>query len=237
MKIDLHVHSAASHDGCASISELVAAAKQKGLDGIAVCDHDRFYDGPLPDDFIVLRGCEFSTPYGHLLGIGLQNAVENAPIPQLIQNIHACGGIAVLAHPFEHIRYADKIDEIAPLLDGVEICNARATRKNKAANQQALDFARRHRLAIFGGSDAHTPSEVGNAYTVVPDISRLTESDTVIGRDSAHFCTAKSQWVRLRKKNASLVQYLRWLMFAVKCMAEDIFTKQEKQYVTYRKDW
>ncbi len=237
MKIDIHVHSAASHDCRTDINELVAAAKKAGLDGIAVCDHDCFYDGSVPEDFSVLRGCEFSTPYGHLLGVNLKSAIENAPIETLIENIHAQGGLAILAHPYEHIRYADKIDQIAPLLDGVEVYNARAARKNKAANQQALDFAKRHALSIFGGSDAHATDEVGNAYTVVPSLNRLSEGEAVCGRNSAHLCTARSQWVRLRKQNASLPLYLRWLMFAVKCLVEDSFIKQEEQYVTYCKDW
>jgi len=32
-------------------------------------------------------------------------------------------------------------------------------------NTKALTFARKHKLAEIGGSDAHTEREVGNAYT------------------------------------------------------------------------
>ena len=238
MKIDIHIHSAGSHDCRTAPEDLINAAKKAGLDGIAICDHDHFYDGPIPDDFILLRGCEFSTPYGHLLGINLKNAVEPAPIEQLIRQIHAQGGLAILAHPYEHLRYREQIEKIAPLLDGVEVFNARACRKNKAANRQAMAFAKRYALPIFGGSDAHTLREIGNGYTILSSIDELARGGQVVcGRNSPHFCTAQSQWVRLRKKRSSILHYMRWFLFAAKCLMEDGFIKKEKQYVTYRKDW
>jgi predicted metal-dependent phosphoesterase TrpH len=43
MKLDLHIHSSASADGIMEISEIVKAAKERGIDGVAICDHDVFY--------------------------------------------------------------------------------------------------------------------------------------------------------------------------------------------------
>lgn len=40
IRLDLHVHSQRSADGCMSISEIVAQARKRGLQGVAVCDHD-----------------------------------------------------------------------------------------------------------------------------------------------------------------------------------------------------
>lgn len=238
MKIDLHVHSGASHDSKATVEELIRAAKAHGLSGIAVCDHNVFYDGPVPEDFIVLRGCEFSTPYGHLLGIGMKEAVAARDFAELVQNIHAAGGIAILAHPFEHLKYAEKLEQIAHLLDGVEVFNARATRKNRQANEQAFAFARRHRLPIFAGSDAHTPAEVGRGYIEIASLERLKDGGiAAFGRPSAAVTTAKSQWIALKKKKAPIWKYLRWSAFAAKCLAEDILRKQERKDVDYCKDW
>lgn len=231
MKSDLHIHSAASPDGMMEISEIVKLAKARGLEGVAICDHDIFYSGEDYGGFII-RGCEYSTEYGHLLALGITEEVKADSFGALIDKIHAAHGIAVLAHPYEHLKYKDKIEEIAHLLDGVEVYNSRACRKNKNANKMALDYARRHGLPIYGGSDAHTPAEVGNAFTVTEDIK--AGGIAVHGRQSPALATAKSQLTKLRKGGKG--SYIKWTAFAVKCILQDIFTGRDKEYVTYSKD-
>ena len=44
LTLDLHVHSAASHDGRLTPTQIIAAARAAGLDGVAICDHDTFPD-------------------------------------------------------------------------------------------------------------------------------------------------------------------------------------------------
>ena len=79
MRIDLHVHSSVS-DGTDSPPRLVVAAREAGLDVIALCDHDTF-DGLVEATTAgqqigveVLAGVELSTRYQgksvHLLGYG-----------------------------------------------------------------------------------------------------------------------------------------------------------------------
>ena len=66
--LDLHLHSKASFDGRMGIEEIAALAKARGLDGVAICDHDVVYTGPTEvDGVLILPGVEFSTEYGHLL--------------------------------------------------------------------------------------------------------------------------------------------------------------------------
>lgn len=238
MKLDLHIHTERSLDSRAALEQIAERARERGLSAIAICDHNRFYDGPLPEGILLLRGCEFSTEYGHLLGLGMDRAVEAETFEELIQGIHEAGGIAVLAHPYEHLKYAEKIEEIAHLLDGVEILNARACRKNQKANEQALDFARRHKLAIFAGSDAHDPQEVGRCYIEIEELSRWREGGFCArGQQSPSRATAKCQKIKLQKSGAPLWKYLRWFAFWCKCFLEDIIRKQERKSVTYRKDW
>ena len=230
MKLDLHVHSAASADGIMEISEIVSLAKARGLDGVAICDHDVFYSGDTYGGYVI-RGCEYSTEYGHLLALGIDSDVKADSFGALVEGIRRAGGIAVLAHPYEHLKYKDKVEEIAHLLDGVEVYNSRAERKNKDATEMALDYALRHDLPIYGGSDAHTPAEVGNAFTVTDDIK--AGGNTVHGRPAPALATAKSQRVKLKKNGGS---YIKWTAFAAKCLLQDIFTGKDKEYVTYSKD-
>lgn len=93
MKADLHVHSRVS-DGSCTIPELAAAAAQKGLDVIAVTDHDTLaHRKQIPADapVRVLCGIEISCrdyesgKKAHILGYGIQNdaMVENFVHPVL----------------------------------------------------------------------------------------------------------------------------------------------------------
>lgn len=94
MRIDLHTHSAVS-DGTDTPAELVAKAKEAGLDVVALTDHDT-YDGL--DEAVsagaehgiqVVRGIEVSTRRGgesvHLLGYGTDEAHSglNAELAQI----------------------------------------------------------------------------------------------------------------------------------------------------------
>ncbi len=68
IKLDLHIHSERSPDGCMSVAEIVSLARARGLHGAAICDHDAV----LPDaleigDFLVIPGGEVFTLPGHLL--------------------------------------------------------------------------------------------------------------------------------------------------------------------------
>lgn len=231
-KVDLHVHSHYSHDGCMRPDEIIQYAKAKGLDAVAICDHDHFFADEI-GDYPVIRGCEFSTPYGHLLGLFLTAPIEEKDFAAIVGAIHAQGGIAVLAHPFQHKR---DVESVAHLVDGVEVWNSRACRKNKAANDQARDYARRHDLLWFGGSDAHVPEEIGNAVLTVEgeDLkSALLENRvTIEAVHSAPLNTAKSQRTKLKKEKAGLKAWLRWSLFAAKCL----LTRKENEHVVIGKD-
>src|SRR5258707_14201833 len=83
--IDLHTHSFFSGDGISSPEDMIAAARAKGLNGIAITDHNTCdvvnyllqkglmrLDGLPVDDFLILPGVEVTTADGHLLSIGAE---------------------------------------------------------------------------------------------------------------------------------------------------------------------
>ncbi len=81
MKFDLHMHSEQSSDGQLSVDELLAMAKEKGLDTIALCDHDsvakvrEIIQKGKEQGIEVLPAIEITTNLGdsgvHLLGYGI----------------------------------------------------------------------------------------------------------------------------------------------------------------------
>ena len=186
LRLDLHIHSQASPDGRMVLKEIIACAKERGLNGAAICDHDRV----LPEaearaalktesNFLLIPGVEISTEHGHLLGWFVSRPIETRVFAEAVREIHAQGGIAVLAHPFEHSTDAERLAPLVPLLDGVEVWNSRAERKNRRANAMAAAFAAEHALRGFGGSDAHVPAEIGNGVTVITIQTDTVQTDTV----------------------------------------------------------
>lgn len=236
LRLDLHIHSLRSPDGRMTLAEIVERAKARGLDGVAVCDHDLCMEAvPEFPDFLLIPGVEVSTQLGHLLGLFITRPVETKDFFQAVEAIHAQGGLAVLAHPFEHAREEARLLPAVPLLDGVEVFNSRAERKIRDANRLAAAFAQAHGLRPFGGSDAHVPQEVGNGFTQVEaealsldavKAALLTGKIHAQGCPSRAWYTARSQLTKRLKSGAGPAAYLKWAAFALKCWAEDLFRNQ-----------
>ena len=217
LRLDLHVHSCRSPDGCMSLAEIVERARAAGLSGAAVCDHDlALTDPPVFPDFLLIPGVEVSTEYGHLLGLFVTGPVKAWSLRQAVDIIHGQGGLAVLAHPFERSRDAARLEPIVPLLDGAEA------------------FARAHGLRPFAGSDAHLPQEIGNGVTAVEaEALTLAAAKTALlagearisGRRSRAWYTARSQLNKRRKTGAGPGAYVKWGAFALKCLAQDLVIK------------
>ncbi|MCL1789985.1 MAG: PHP domain-containing protein [Peptococcaceae bacterium] len=80
MKADLHIHSTVS-DGSDTIEQIISAARNKGLDAIAITDHDTLsHLAQIPDnlDIKVIGGIEISAVHrlsntrAHILGYNIQ---------------------------------------------------------------------------------------------------------------------------------------------------------------------
>src|SRR2546430_7099332 len=118
--IDLHTHSFFSGDGISSPEDMIAAARAKGLHGIAITDHNTCaainyllqkvlmrLDGLPVDDFLVLPGVEATTADGHLLCIGAELPyLKGKPAREVCDIISERGGIVNPAHPY-HLLWLD----------------------------------------------------------------------------------------------------------------------------------
>ena len=236
--LDLHVHSAASYDGRMQPAEIVEAARRAGLSGVAICDHDTVPDltgVQIPEGFLLIPGIEISADPGHILGLFLDMPPEirDRSAEAVIDAIHAAGGIAVLAHPFQRTRNEAQLTPLSDRLDGVEVFNGRAARKNRDANELARAFAEKHGLAPFAGSDAHVAREIGNGVICVEADTMesaaireaLLRGGAASGKNGRHIDVAKSQMTKLKKRGAGIGAYGKWMLFACKCATEDLFRR------------
>lgn len=99
----MELHSRHSHDGTMAISAIAKLAQAANLDFIIVTDHNHL-NGKSEERRqgrpMVLVGSELSTTGGHLLALFIEKPVTNdQPVEQMIEAIHAQGGLAIVSDP------------------------------------------------------------------------------------------------------------------------------------------
>ena len=174
LSIDFHTHTSASKDSLTSPEQLVSSALRCGLDRVVVTDHNTIVGAlaaHLLNPELVIVGEEIMTTRGEILAAYVTAEIPSGLTPrETIQRLRAQGAFISVSHPFDSWRNGawELVDllEIAPLVDAIEIFNARCM--TPVANQQAADFASQHDLPGTAGSDAHAPFELGAARLLVP---------------------------------------------------------------------
>src|SRR5213083_126788 len=222
--IDLHTHSFFSGDGISSPEDLIAAARAKGLNGIAITDHNTCdavnymlqkglmrLDGLPVNDFLVLPGVEVTTADGHLLCIGAELPyLKGKPARDVCALIHEHGGLAIPPHPYDLFRAGIRFATLETLpIDALEVFNAATTLRRY--NTFAFRYAQLRGLPMTAASDAHHAAAVGTAYTILncqelsvnsalTQIVKGTELNQryLTPRDSMR--KTWNHWLRLRRK-------------------------------------
>ena len=175
LSVELHVHSALSYDGRDSVDLILEQAAAVGLDAIAITDHDEIAASleaveRAPEFGLVgIPGMEISSKAGHVLGIGIEEAVPpGLAFEETLARIRELGGLAIVPHPYQESRHGVMArisrDQLATA-DAIEVYNSRLL--TGRANRQAERFAREHGLPMTAGSDAHISEMVGQAVTHV----------------------------------------------------------------------
>ena len=166
--MDLHVHTSHSYDSSCSVDEVVAAAKAKGLDGVAITDHNSIAGHPeakkyLKSGFLVIPGVEVTSADGHIVGLGISELIPRGlSANETVERIRGQGGIAIAAHPFALGRRPGLVRKAK--FDAIEVLNSRAF---FISNPLARRFAERNKISMVAGSDAHRREDIGLAYTTV----------------------------------------------------------------------
>ncbi len=175
-KADLHIHSTYS-DGSQSVAAILAHVERcTDLDIIAITDHDCIEGALRARDLAaaqhlrlsVLVGAEISTRDGHLLALGIEQLIPAAlSMAETVAAIHEQGGVAIAAHPLSWwCPSASRavLDDLRGVLDGLEVINGSFAGLPTNLRLPAINEAH-YGMAESGGSDAHTLSAIGSAYT------------------------------------------------------------------------
>lgn len=192
MEFDLHTHTSQG-SACSrmSISELIQAACERGLDGVCITDHDYGWD---PQELAkysresgiqVYGGIELSTSVGEILIYGVHQSLLHfrEDLPALVGFIREQRGVMVAAHPFredfalsvfsreERGLEPIEIEKMCrrPLFDYVDALEVYNGRSNWREINGAKEAARILGKKGTGGSDAHSILSVGSCITVFAD--------------------------------------------------------------------
>lgn len=125
LKVNLHMHTTLS-DGSKTPEEAAEIYKKAGYDVVAITDHWIHRDSGEIGGLRILSGAEYnigggdaSTGVYHILGIGCSkkpNLTQEAGPQKIIDEVHRCSGIAILAHPAWSLNTAQQ----AAALSGVD---------------------------------------------------------------------------------------------------------------------
>jgi predicted metal-dependent phosphoesterase TrpH len=178
LRLDLHNHTHFSTDGLMSPAALLETAKARGIDCIAVTDHNTTEgalralelaeaDLSLPR---VIPGIELSTAEGEIIGLYVWETIPSGlPLLEAAARIRGQGGLIYLPHPCDFFRRGaisrSARSQAAELADVIEVANGRSL--GPRAGNKAAVLARRAGRPAGAGSDAHRRAEVGLSYAVV----------------------------------------------------------------------
>jgi predicted metal-dependent phosphoesterase TrpH len=171
LKIDMHVHTIGSPDAHTKTEDLPSIIRSKGLDGVAVTEHDNLNPLEFPD-VLIIPGIEVTSLEGHVIGLGVRKKIPaRLHADETVKLIHEQGGVAIIPHPYDPVCECVKIAALTTRPDAVETMNADALSfvvSNWLARRDAVKFG----LPQVGGSDSHIPQTIGDVYTVVNSVSR-----------------------------------------------------------------
>lgn len=174
MKVDLHLHdNKYSTDSHISIEEIIREAKRKGLDGIALTNHEN------PDvvkeidelvekyDFVIFPGVEYLTKDGDIVAFGIDKLPEEQMSAQeFIEYVDKFGGTCTAAHPYRtnNRGLEDKLYTVKGLT-AIEGYNGSTSDYH---NGLAVKAGKELGIQVIGSSDAHVVEKVGVYATLLP---------------------------------------------------------------------
>ncbi len=183
-KADVHIHTKYSGltrilffdfpDSLAEPKDIVSAAEKRGMNIICITDHNTLKGAmqvkAIPSSVEVIVSEEVSSTEGEILALFVNEEIPSGlTAAETIDRIHAQDALAVAPHPMSaHCKsLCMKIEELR--LDGIEVLNA--SHRDGFGNRAAADMSNGLDVARMGGSDAHSPMMVGNAYTVFDGVT------------------------------------------------------------------
>lgn len=218
-KVNLHTHTTLS-DGKLSPTDAAATYKAMGYDAIAITDHWKFHESKNLENLCIISGCEYNvgnadTSCGvfHIVGIGMDHEPvfqSDRSTPQgVIHAIHACGGLAILAHPAWSLNTPDKALKNLNY-DATEIYNAVSNVEQSCRPYSGYFVDLMANLGIYypliAADDAHYHRGIdnGKAYIMVK-ADQLSPASILAAIKRRDFYATQGPEVHLRRQGNKFI--------------------------------
>jgi len=174
MLIDLHVHEMKySSDSHISLDDILKKAKEIGLDGVCITNHDNNYIRNEINFYkekygiTVIAGAEILTRQGDILAFVDETLhIEDGKIDadELLDYIDYKKGVGISAHPFRNNNrgLGNFLKNISNKLSAIESFNGSTLSYH---NLYGFAMAKELNIPSTGGSDAHILDNVGKFAT------------------------------------------------------------------------
>lgn len=180
LEVDLHAHTRFA-DGFLSPLDLVIQARRRGLDALAITDHNILFPARMGRWFAratsgptILLGEEITARDYHVHGVGLTERVDaSLPLERVIDEVHRQGGVIIAAHPVK--RFWPALVPLRGRFDATEVMHPIAFGGGRGSGWSWEEMrayyeegrAAGQRLAAVGSSDYHFGSPLGVTRTLV----------------------------------------------------------------------
>ena len=190
-RILLHNHSVWS-DGQMSLQTVAKWGLRFGADAVVMSEHDYHFTQTKWDDYKeacreastnkckIIPGIEYSSPADqiHIPTVGVDRFYgARRDIVELLSDIKAGGGAAVLAHPTRKNALAYLSADAENLLDGIEIWNRKVDGVLPVRSHYQL--ARTRNLATTIGMDLHTYRQVFPMWNEIETTSASLDGQSI----------------------------------------------------------
>jgi hypothetical protein len=162
-------------DAFITFENIVFQARKKGIDGVAITDHNIIKGALKFVEYIerknielkVIVGEEIRTNSVDVLALNITDKINPyLSLEETLDSIKDYDGIAVAPHPFSnfifHREILEKVESYR--FDAIETYNASCLVRH---NKRADILATRLKISKVGGSDAHLPEAVGDGLTEI----------------------------------------------------------------------
>jgi predicted metal-dependent phosphoesterase TrpH len=194
-----------------SLEQIIARCLEVGINCLAVADHNTIAGALKLKEiapFPIIIGEEILTLGGEVIGLFLSQEIPSKlSIEETVAQIKAQDGLVCIPHPYDRLRlsvFRDQVfEDIMPEVDIIEAFNARSL--SPGSSTRAWQLAQKYGKLVSAGSDAHTPSEIGNACVEMPEFNDKDEflaslaKGKISGSKSSPTVYFASTWTRLKK--------------------------------------
>lgn len=251
IKLGLHIHTTVS-DGKCTPEEAAQRYKDAGYDAVALTDHWVYGEADEICGLPILAGCEYNVGFidgaegvYHVLALMCEKEPDlikgECTVQEVVDEIHRCGGLAVLAHPAWSLNTPDMIKKIKGV-DATEIYNAVSNCgfSRRADSSLVVDMLAMQGIfyPLLATDDCHfyTEGDCCNSYIMV-ECDSLDRASLMKAIKEKRFYASQGPEIHLSRKGDSFrvdcSEVSEIVFMSNVCYSKRVFTGEDLTYAEY----